>query len=33
LPSTPPALFCSSMSINMTSFSVVSLIAIVPESE
>src|SRR5437868_8690792 len=33
LPRTPPFLFCSSMSINMTSFSVVSLIAIVPESE
>ena len=33
LPSTPPALFCSSMSISMTSFSVVSLIAIVPDSE
>src|SRR6059058_2687833 len=33
LPSTPPFLFCSSMSISMTSFSVVSLIAIVPESE
>src|SRR5712671_7608348 len=33
LPSTPPFLFCSSMSISMTSFRVVSLIAIVPESE
>ena len=33
LPSTPPFLFCSSMSISMTSFSVVSLIAMVPESE
>ena len=33
LPSTPPFLFCSSISISMTSFSVVSLIAIVPDSE
>src|SRR4051812_4921191 len=33
LPSTPPFLFCSSISISMTSFSVVSLIAMVPESE
>ena len=33
LPSRPPFLFCSSMSISMTSFRVVSLIAIVPESE
>src|SRR5450756_851962 len=33
LPSTPPFLFCSSMSISITSLSVVSLIAIVPESE
>src|SRR5215475_1551021 len=33
LPSTPPFLFCSSMSISMTSFSVVSLMAMVPESE
>ena len=33
LPSRPPFLFCSSISISMTSFSVVSLIAIVPESE
>src|SRR5579871_1783656 len=32
-PSNPPFLFCSSMSIRMTSFKVVSLIAIVPESE
>src|ERR1700730_311992 len=32
-PSTPPFLFCSSMSMSMTSLSVVSLIAIVPESE
>ena len=32
-PSTPPFLFCSSISISMTSFSVVSLIAMVPESE
>jgi hypothetical protein len=33
LPSRPPFLFCSSMSISMTSFKVVSLMAIVPESE
>src|SRR5215510_11565659 len=33
LPSTPPFLFCSSISMSMTSFSVVSLIAMVPESE
>src|SRR6516165_7988089 len=33
LPSTPPFLFCSSMSISITSFNVVSLIAIVPDSE
>src|SRR5690349_1647978 len=33
LPSRPPFLFCSSMSISMTSFSVVSLIAIVPDRE
>ncbi len=33
LPSTPPFLFCSSISISMTSLSVVSLIAIVPDSE
>jgi hypothetical protein len=33
LPSTPPFLFCSSISISITSLSVVSLIAIVPESE
>ncbi|MNL65959.1 hypothetical protein D3C87_1903580 [compost metagenome] len=33
LPRRPPFLFCSSMSISMTSFSVVSEIAIVPESE
>ena len=33
LPSSPPFLFCSSMSISMTSFSVVSLMAMVPESE
>ena len=33
LPSTPPFLFCSSMSMSMTSLSVVSEIAIVPESE
>jgi hypothetical protein len=33
LPSTPPFLFCSSMSISITSFNVVSLIAMVPESE
>ncbi len=33
LPSRPPFLFCSSMSISMTSLSVVSDMAIVPESE
>jgi hypothetical protein len=33
LPSRPPFLFCSSISISMTSFKVVSLIAIVPDSE
>ena len=33
LPSTPPFLFCSSISINMVSLSVVSEIAMVPESE
>ena len=33
LPSTPPFLFCSSMSMSTTSFSVVSLMAMVPESE
>ena len=33
LPSRPPFLFCSSISISMTSFNVVSLMAIVPESE
>ena len=33
LPSRPPFLFWSSISISMTSFSVVSLIAIVPDSE
>ena len=33
LPSRPPFLFCSSISISMTSFSVVSLIAMVPDSE
>src|SRR5215813_10786848 len=33
LPSRPPFLFCSSISMSMTSFNVVSLIAIVPESE
>src|SRR3984893_13898087 len=32
-PSTPPFLFCSSMSMSMTSLSVVSLIAIVADSE
>ena len=32
-PSRPPFLFCSSISISMTSFRVVSLIAIVPDSE
>ncbi len=30
-PSTPPFLFCSSISISMTSFSVVSLMAMVPD--
>ena len=33
LPSSPPFLFCSSISISITSFSVVSLMAMVPESE
>src|SRR5918996_4384943 len=33
LPSRPPFLFCSSMSISMTSFKVVSLIAMVPDNE
>src|SRR5512144_3222415 len=33
LPSTPPFLFCSSMSIRTVSLSVVSEIAIVPDSE
>ena len=33
LPSKPPFLFCSSISISITSFNVVSLIAIVPDSE
>ena len=33
LPSKPPLSFCCSISISMTSFSVVSLIAMVPESE
>src|SRR5262249_11963091 len=33
LPSRPPFLFCSSINMSMTSFSVVSLIAMVPESE
>src|SRR6185295_1235922 len=33
LPSRPPFLFCSSISISITSFSVVSLMAMVPESE
>src|SRR4029077_15909992 len=33
LPSTPPFLFCSSISISITSLSVVSLIAIVPDKE
>ena len=32
-PSTPPLAFCCAMSISITSFSVVSLIAIVPDSE
>ena len=33
LPSNPPFLFCSSISMSMASFRVVSLIAIVPDSE
>src|SRR5690606_40848667 len=33
LPSRPPFLFCSSTSINTVSFSVVSLMAMVPDSE
>ncbi len=33
LPSTPPFLFCSSISMSITSLSVVSLIAIVPDNE
>ena len=33
LPRTPPFLFCSSINMSITSLSVVSLIAIVPESE
>ena len=33
LPSRPPFLFCSSISISITSLSVVSLIAMVPDSE
>src|SRR6202011_12373 len=33
LPSRPPFLFCSSINISITSFSVVSLMAMVPESE
>ncbi len=33
LPSRPPLAFCSSISISITSFSVVSEIAMVPESE
>ncbi len=33
LPRTPPFLFCSSMSMSMASFRVVSEIAIVPDSE
>ena len=33
LPSRPPFLFCSSISISITSFNVVSLMAMVPESE
>src|ERR1700680_840971 len=33
LPSKPPFLFCCSISISTTSFSVVSLIAMVPDSE
>ena len=32
LPSRPPFLFCSSISISITSFSVVSLMAMVPET-
>ena len=32
-PSNPPFLFCSSISISITSFSVVSLIAMVPDNE
>jgi len=32
-PSTPPFLFCSAISMSITSFSVVSLIAMVPERE
>ena len=32
-PSSPPFLFCSSIIIRMVSFSVVSLMAMVPESE
>ena len=33
LPSRPPLAFCCSISISMASFSVVSLIAMVPDSE
>ncbi len=33
LPSSPPLAFCCSISISMTSFSVVSLIAMVPDNE
>src|SRR5262249_11381134 len=33
LPSTPPFLFCCSISMSITSFSVVSLIAMVPDNE
>jgi hypothetical protein len=33
LPSRPPFLFCSSISMSMVSFSVVSLMAMVPDSE
>ena len=33
LPRSPPFLFCSSISMSMTSFSVVSLIAMVPDRE
>src|SRR5438876_5323289 len=33
LPSNPPFLFCSSISISITSFSVVSLMAMVPDNE